>query len=974
MLEVGKVVAGFRLLEEKKIEELNAVGRILEHEQSGARVFHIGNDDDNKVFCISFRTPPEDHTGLPHILEHSVLCGSRKYPVKDPFIELAKGSLNTFLNAMTYPDKTMYPVASRNTQDFRNLVDVYLDAVFYPNIYKHKEILAQEGWHHDLESKEEDITYKGVVYNEMKGAFSSPEQILFRNIQQTLFPDTPYGFESGGDPEFIPDLTQEQFEAFHKRYYHPCNSYIYLYGDMDLESYLRYLDEAYLSEFKRIDMDSTIPMQPTFEVTKHEVIDYSVAANESLEDKTFLSYNMVIGHGDEPEVHYALDILEHILLETPGAPLKKALIDAGIGKDVFGSADTAILQPALSIVAKGANPEDEERFVQIIRDTLTELVEKGIDKKEIQAAINVFEFKLREADYGRYPKGLMYGIIAMSTWLYDMDPMLLLEYNPIFEKLKTGLTTDYFERFIKEKILDNKHVSVLMVQPKQGLNSEIKGTVKEKLAKYKESLSESAIDKLVEETKHLQAYQEEPSPKEDVEKIPLLELEDISREAENFELDQSKLENCPFMYHKDFTNEVGYVNLYFDLNRLDMAHLPYAGLLANLLGKMDTTNYPYSDLSNEVNIHTGGISFKTRIYNKNAQPEKYLAKLIVSGKSFYDKQTKMFELMTDMINETSFDDTARLKEVLIETRSRLQMNMVSSGHEIASMHAQAYFSPGFACKDALKGVNYYEFLSHLEENFDKEAEHIKNMLKETMELIFNKGTLTIGYIGEDKSMENFKKDMSALVKGLKEDFGSVQDLSFELEPRNEGFMTSDKIQYVAKAGNFITKGFEFKGTIPVLKTILSLEYLWGRVRVMGGAYGCMTNFTRSGNMYFVSYRDPNLKETLEAYNEAYKFVKAFDCDEREMVKYIIGTMSRIDSPLSPYMKGSASMDYKFMEVSQEEIQESRDQILDTRPVEIRGLADLLQKTMSEDFICVQGNEDKIKENEDLFNRTLHLFS
>lgn len=974
MLKVGSTTAGFKLLEEKKIHELNAVSRLFQHEKSGARLFHIENDDDNKVFCISFRTPPEDHTGLPHILEHSVLCGSRKYPIKDPFIELAKGSLNTFLNAMTYSDKTMYPVASRNNQDFKNLVDVYLDAVFYPNIYKHHEILAQEGWHYDLESTDQDITYKGVVYNEMKGAFSSPEQILFRNIQQTLFPDTPYGFESGGDPEFIPDLTQEQFENFHKRYYHPCNSYMYLYGDLNIEEYLRYLDEAYLSEFDTIDMDSRIPMQKPFDEPQYETIEYSVAAEESLEDKTYLSYNLVIGEGDKPETHYVMDVLEHILLETPGAPLKKALIEAGIGKDVFGSADTGILQPAFSIVAKGANPEDQDKFIKVIKETLKDLVEKGIDKKEIQAAINIFEFKLREADYGRYPKGLMYGIIAMSTWLYDLDPTLLLNYNPVFDHLKEALTTDYLEQFIKEHILDNNHVSVLMVKPKKGLNSEIEKDTREKLKAYKESLTEEDLEELVRKTKHLKEYQEEPSTKEDLEKVPLLELEDISRQAENFELHKEELEGSTLLVHESFTNEVGYVNMYFDLENVDEKHLPYANLLANVLGKLDTTKRGYGDLSNDVNIYTGGINFRTSVYNQNNAPMEYSAKFVAQGKSFYTDQDKMFELIEEILKETDFSSKARLKEVLVEMRSRLQMNMVSSGHEIASMHAQSYFSPGIACKDQLKGIGYYNFLTELEKDFDSQFDCIKEALEETLKCILTKANLTIGYTAEAKNMDKAKDLLRGFVGGLEDSYGMKATRPFTREAKNEGFMTSDKIQYVAKAGNYIDKGFNYTGTIPVLKTILSLEYLWGRVRVMGGAYGCMTGFTRSGNMYFVSYRDPNLKETLKAYNEAYAFVKDFDCDEREMVKYIIGTMSRIDAPLSPSMKGSASVDYYFMGITQNDIQETREQILDTRPVEIRGLADMLKTTMEEEYLCVQGNEDKIREDKDVFHSIKQLFN
>lgn len=972
-MEVEKKYNGFILKEQNKLEEINSVGRVFEHEKTGARLFHLENDDDNKVFCISFRTPPEDSTGLPHILEHSVLCGSRKYPLKDPFVELAKGSLNTFLNAMTYPDKTMYPIASRNHQDFKNLMDVYLDAVFYPNIYERDEILKQEGWHYDLNSVDEDLTYKGVVYNEMKGAFSSPEQILFRNIQQTIYPDTPYAFESGGDPENIPELTQTQFENFHKKYYHPSNSYIYIYGDGDINEYLEYLDSDYLSQFEPLEIDSALPDQKPFEKPVEVLKDYPIAMDDNESDKTYLSYNIVVGNGHDPNVHYALDIIEHILLETPGAPLKKALLEAKIGKDIFGSSDTAIKQPCLSIIAKGANPEQKDEFLKVIMKELNRLVNEGIDKKEIEAAINLFEFKLREADYGRYPKGLMYCIIAMSSWLYDEDPMMLLHYNPVFENLKKALTSDYLERFIKENILDNQHASLLIVKPKKGLNSEKEAELKKKLTQIKESLSEEELNKLIEETEHLKDYQEEMSPKEDLEKIPLLKLEDIDKQSEKLHLDETSVEDVKVLYHQDFTNRIGYTNFYFDLKRVPKDLIPYVGLLATLLGKMSTKNYSYGELNNEINIHTGGISFGTSVYEINGQPDEYASKLVISTKAFYDKLPKLFELVGEIIHHTSIEDIKRLKEIVDENKSRLQMSMTSNGHEVALNRVQSYFSPCYAYKDMVKGVHYFRFLLDLESKFDGGAEDIISKLEEVRKLVFNRDNLIVGFTGEEKILEEYKKMLTQFLQELNKSSQDVCQIEFECNKKNEGFMTSDKIQYVAKAGNYIKAGHQYVGTIPVLRTILSLDYLWNRVRVMGGAYGCMTNITRSGNLFFVSYRDPNLKETIEVYDKVSQFVQGFDCDDREMLKYIIGTISKLDAPLTPSMKGATAVDNYFMGISHEDIQKTRDDVLATTTSRIQELAKLFEDTMKQDYICVQGNEDKIKANESIFNQVLTLF-
>ncbi len=458
----------YELVKEEELVGIQAKGYLLRHKKSKARILLIEKDDNNKVFSISFRTPPGNSTGVPHIMEHSVLCGSKNFPAKDPFVELVKGSLNTFLNAVTYPDKTIYPVASCNDKDFQNLMHVYMDAVFYPNIYEHEEIFRQEGWSYKLNSPEDKLEYNGVVYNEMKGAFSSPEGVLDRVILNTLFPDTSYANESGGDPEFITDLTYEQFLDFHRRYYHPSNSYIYLYGDMDMEEKLTWLDEEYLSHFDAKEIDSRIRYQEPFTEMREKTIPYSIASEESEEDNTFLSYNKVIGTSVDRELYLAFEILDYALLSAPGAPLKKALTDAGIGKDIMGDFDNGIYQPIFSVIAKNANEDQKQAFVDLIEQVLTELADKGIDKKALEAGLNYHEFRYREADFGNYPKGLMYNLQMMESWLYDEEePFLHVEALDTFEFLKKQVGTGYYEGLIRKYILDNPHGAVVVVKPEK---------------------------------------------------------------------------------------------------------------------------------------------------------------------------------------------------------------------------------------------------------------------------------------------------------------------------------------------------------------------------------------------------------------------------------------------------------------------------------------------------------------------------
>lgn len=971
--QIGKIYHGFKLTEEKEIKEMKSMSRIFQHEKSGARLLHIENDDDNKVFSISFRTPPEDSTGIAHIIEHAVLCGSRKFPAKDPFVELAKGSLNTFLNAMTFSDKTMYPVASRNDKDFVNLMDVYLDAVFHPNIYKNSKILMQEGWHYELESPDEEISYKGVVYNEMKGAFSSPEQVLFRKIHESLFPDNTYKYDSGGDPEVIPELTQEQFIDFHKKLYHPSNSYIYLYGDGDILEHLSFIDEEYLSEYDTLQVNSEINEQQPFEQPVQAIVEYPISNQEKDTNKTFLSLNFVTGKSTNPELHLAFDILSYLLLETPAAPLKKALLEADLGQDVFGSYDHSILQPVFSIVVKNTNEEEKERFEKIVVDTLKDLVHTGIDKKLIEAAINIREFKLREADYGSYPKGLIYCMKSMESWLYDEDPTLHLSYEAILQKIKTALTSSYFEKLIEEYLLSNNHRSILIVKPKKGLAQAKEEEVIQKLKNYKEQLSPKEIETLVKNTIELKEYQEEPNSTEDLNKIPLLSLEDITKKAEELPLTEKKEKDITVLHHDVFTNEIAYINLFFDVDTVPQQFIPYVGLLGLVLGKVSTENYSYEDLSNEINIYTGGIDFKVEAYSVKDSDTEYFPKLIVGSSSLVEHMPKLLELIAELLSNSKFSETKRLREIIREIKSRLEMAMVQDGHIVTARRAISYVSPIGKYKQLVTGIDFYEFIVELEEEFDNKIEEIKDNLQKVAALVFNKENLLVSLTTEGKNYEKFKVSLDTLLKPLKGEKLKKETYQLELQPKNEGLLTSSKIQYVAKAYNFRKLGYHYTGHLQVLKSIMSLSYLWHRIRITGGAYGAMAGFSRNGNIFFTSYRDPNLTKTLQAYDEAPEFLKEFSPDEREMTKYIIGTISKMDAPLTPSMKGEQATTNYISNIAQEDIQRERDEVLNTNSEDISKLKDLIKDVMAQNYLCVLGNEGKIKEHKDLFNNLVDVF-
>lgn len=963
----------YTVLMKCNIKEVNSQGYLLKHNKTGARVALLSNDDDNKVFYIGFRTPPKDSTGVAHIIEHTVLCGSDKFPVKDPFIELAKGSLNTFLNAMTYPDKTVYPVASCNDKDFQNLMDVYLDAVFHPNIYHEEKIFRQEGWHYELESAEDDLTINGVVYNEMKGAFSSPDDVLYREIMNSLYPDTSYGVESGGDPDVIPELTYEEFLAFHQKYYHPSNSYIYLYGNMDMADKLQYIDEAYLSAYEALAVDSEPAVEVPFTQTAMVEKSYPIMESESEAANTYLSYNVSLGENLDRKDSIGFQALVSAVVSAPGAPVKQALLDAGIGTDISCIFEVDVRQPFFSIVAKNAEASQKEEFIRIIEETLHGLVVSGVDKKTLAAELNHDEFKFMEADYGSYPKGLMYGLQMFETWLYDDGkPFDYLELADTYKALKKELDTPFYETMITRCLLGNMHKSVVVVKPVKGLTGRKEKALAEELAARKAAMTKEEIARIVADTEALKRYQEEPSAREDLQKIPLLTRDDIRKEARPYHNEEKRVGDTVFLYHDIFTNGIGYLRFLFDLGQVPEELFPYVGLLRAMIGLVDTKKRSYSDLYSEIHLQTGGISPAVNTYTDARDLSRYKVTFDLKVKTFYENLPQAFALAEEILTESVYTDTKRLFELVAESRSDKQAQMMSAGHSLAAGQALSYLSKPAMVMDHINGIAFYRLLEELEKDFEHKKEELAANMHKVVRCIFRPENLMVDYTAQQEGLAGIEELIASFKAKLYTD--PIDTKGYEPSPvkKNEGLMSSAQIQYVCRAGNFAKKGLPYTGALKVLRVMMGYDYLWTQVRVKGGAYGCMCQFGKSGESYFVSYRDPNLEKTIETYEKAADYIESYEADERTMTQYIIGAISEMDMPLTPSAQGNYSLAGYLTHYDFERVQAERDELLSTDADTIRGLAGYIRAFMEDECLCVVGNEKKIKEQENLFAKIEYL--
>ncbi len=966
-MQVNDKSHGFLLKETKEVPEISSQCFLFEHEKTGARLFYVKNDDDNKVFSISFRTPPVDDTGAAHIVEHSTLCGSRKFPLKEPFVELVKGSLNTFLNAMTYPDKTMYPVASRNAQDFRNLMDVYLDAVFYPQMYEKREVLLQEGWHYEIDSPDAPLRYSGVVYNEMKGATSSPEDLLETELLKRLYPDTAYAFESGGNPEKIPDITQESFVAFHKKYYHPSNSYIYLYGDMDIDGTLSFIDEEYLSHFSRQEVDSALVKQSLFGEMKRITAEYPVGAEEDTKEKTYLALGMIVCDATDRLTRAAMSILTHALFMTDAAPVTQALMDAGIGKDVTASLEAQIAQPNLAVEVTNAEPEDAERFYQVVTDTIRRLAEDGIDRTLLEASLNYLEFKTRESDFASTPKGLVYNLAVMTHWLYGGDPAEPLFYEQEFKTLREGLKSGLFEDMLRRCVLDNPHKVLITMKPSRTMAAEREAATEKILAEKKAVMSAAEIEEIIATTARLKEMQQTPDAPELLEKIPLLKLSDIRKEEDTLPLEEKTLKGQKVLFSDIHTNGIAYLSFFFDGASIAPEQQHYAYLLCDLLGAVDTDAHSYAELTNLANLHTGGISYDVTAMTKGDTADEWCVKTIVKARVLVRKLPELGKLLTEILTRSKFSDGKRLRELVKQTLAGVERQILNTPNRVMAVRLSSYFAPASRFED--EGfLSYYRFLKELDAHFEERAEEADEKLSALLAQMFKKPGLILGVTAAAKDYAAVETALSPMLDALNGKEYPAAEQPKENAVKNEALVTSSRVQYVGKGGNFVRLGYKFTGAMRVLETIMRYGYLWTRLRVQGGAYGASAQFARNGLMLFTSYRDPNLSETLAVYDEIADYLKNFTASEREMTKYIIGTIATVDMPLTPQMKGNLAAMLYLRGVTQQQRQQQRDEILAADENAIRAVAPIVDACMKQDTYCVFGGEEKAKENEKLFSR------
>jgi Zn-dependent M16 (insulinase) family peptidase len=966
-IKTGKNISGFKLESKKWIQDIQSTAMIFKHVKSGAKLIYLQNEDENKVFSISFRTPVNDNTGVNHIIEHSVLCGSKKYPVKDPFLIMTKQSLNTFINAFTGPDFTMYPVGSKNEKDFRNLMSVYLDAVFYPNLSKDPRILQQEGWHYEVNSETGELNYNGIVYNEMKGNYSSPQMILRNTINKSLFKDNSYAFESGGNPDNIPDLTYKKIIQTYKKYYVPSNSSIYLYGKLDIENTLKFMNDNYLSRLKKTSVDSVIKLENSPEAKSEKTAFYPVAKDANTANMTYLSSNYLINNGTDVESILAFQILESILLNTKASPLRKALGDSHIGANAYANFNSSMVQPTFSIVITNTNESEKEKFEKVVEDALKKIVKEGFDEELVKSVFNAIEFNLR-TEHSDANRGMNYMSAALNSWNYDMSPTEYLEVTPALNKIKSKLSSGYFEKLIQKYLLDNNHNSLVVLKPANGLNESKEDILKVKLASFKSSLSEIELGKIIKDTENLKKWQDNVDSKENLSKIPTLTLGDLNESAEQIPTIEKLEGDIKVLYHPMFTDGITYCNLYFDSSKVPQNEILYLKLLSNILGNIKTEKYDHMQLSNKIMKDTGGINFTSTSFQKYTDSNEYNPKMSISVKTLNNTLPNALEILDEIINHSVFNDKNRIKELIKMSRINYESMIASGGNILAMKRALSYISDS-GKYSGLDYLPYYDFICNLDDNFDAEFDETVKKLNHVKDIVFNKEKLVVSYTGDEKFYPEFASGLKSLEEKIMDGKFPKQGYKFDFSTKNEAFVIPSQVQYVVKAGSFKEAGYNYNGSMMVLENILNSDYLWQKLRIKGGAYGGAMSFT-SEELLFYSYRDPNLKETLNTFDEAVNYLKNFKADDSEMANYIIGTIGNMDSLTSPQYKGAIGDNMYFKGITQEDVQKQRDEVLATTSEDIRNYAALIENVIKQNFYCVVGGETKVNENKKLFDRII----
>jgi len=967
------IIHGFELLRTQEIPELNTNARFFRHLQTGAELLSLENKDENKVFTITFRTPPEDSTGIAHIMEHSVLCGSKKYPLKEPFVELIKGSLNTFLNAFTYPDKTAYPVASQNLKDFYNLIDVYMDAVLHPLIPP--TTLQQEGWHYELEDVNAPLTYKGVVFNEMKGAYSNPEDLLLDRARMSLFPDTIYRVDSGGDPQVIPDLTYAQFKDFHERYYHPSNARIYFYGDDDPDERLRLMN-SYLSGYEKLEVDSSIALQPRFRMPLQLEQDFS--AGESEEDrKGMLVMSWLLTETNDPELMLAFSILAHILIGTPASPLRKALIDSGLGEDLAGTGfEPELRQMYFSTGLKGlkadkdGNLPDAERVEELILKTLQAL-QQGIDREMVEASLNTIEFALRENNTGSFPQGLLLEMRSMTAWLYGHDPIAPLAFEEPLRTIKTQLSSGYryFEAFLENFLLGNPHRTTLIMKPNPRWQKERDDEERLRLEKARAEMSPSELQQIVEQTQQLRELQQRPDPPEVLASLPSLTLDDLDKENKHIPLEETGLADVRTFTHDLFTNGILYLDLGLDVHTLPQELIPYVPLFGRALLEMGTEKEDYVRLAQRIGRSTGGIwpsPFTTLVQGS----DQAAARLFIRSKATLDKVGELFSILEDVLLLPKLDNLERFRQMALEDKAGREAALVPAGHRIVNSRLRARFNEADWATEQMSGVSQLFFQRELIRQMETDWQSVLEKLEELHRHLVNRSALVVNVTLDDESWQGLKPQLTEFLQKLPSMPVAAASWAPPRNPLAEGLTIPAQVNYVGKGGNLFELGYQQDGSMDVIIKYLGTTWLWERVRVQGGAYGGFVSFSRrTGVLTYLSYRDPNLTGTLENFDRAADFLKGLKLDPAELTKSIIGAIGDMDAYLLPDAKGFLSLQRHLAGESDDFRQQVRDQLLSAKEQDFHALGELLGKMNKTADVVVMGSAEALaKANTELENK------
>jgi Zn-dependent M16 (insulinase) family peptidase len=967
------VTHGFELIREETIPEINTKAILYRHAKTGAQLLSLINDDENKVFGIAFATPPQDSTGLPHILEHSVLCGSRKYPVKEPFIELAKGSLNTFLNALTYPDRTIYPVASQNVKDLYNLIDVYLDAVFYPRITPWT--LMQEGWHYELEDPNQPLQFKGVVFNEMKGAYSSPDNVLARTIQHTLFPDTVYGLDSGGDPAVIPDLTYAQFKKFHETYYHPSNARIVFYGNDDPEERLRYLD-AWLSAFDRIEVKPEIGLQPRWKEPRRIVERYD-AGDEPQAKRGMVSINWLLTDESEPETALALNILSHMLVGTPASPLRKALIDSGLGENLTSSGyDDELRQSTFSVGLKGMNPADADKLEQLVLDTLAQLARDGFEQDQIEASVNTIEFRLRESNFGSFPRGIVFMTMALQTWLYGGDPFAPLAFEKPLQSIKDRLSRGepIFTDLIKKYFLDNPHRTTVILMPDAAVREELAAKERARLDAARAQMSDADIQRIIAETQTLKEMQLTPDPPEALATIPSLKLSDLDRKNKVIPLEVlDGADGATILYHDLFTNGIVYLDLGFDLRALPPEDVPYAALMGRVLLQMGTDKEDFVKLLQRIGRKTGGISPST-LNTISRESRETVGRFFLRAKSTVAQFDDLLDILRDVLLNARLDNRERFKQIVLENKAGMESGLVPSGHAFVNVRLRSAFSQPDWAGEQISGVSQLFFLRRLAEQVERDWDGVLARLTRVRDRLITRQGMVANVTLDAKNWDALQPKLRDFIHQLPIIHHQLSDWPDGGEAGNEGLTIPAQVNYVGKGVDLYALGHKLSGTWLPVQNYLRTGYLWERVRMQGGAYGGFCTFdVRSGAFTFLSYRDPNLLGTLRNYDGAAAFLRQHPPSEEEVTRTIIGVIGDMDDYMLPDAKGFTSMVRYLAGDTEEARQRIRDEVLGTTPRDFLRFADILDDVNAHGRVVVMGAPQTIeKANAEMGNAWLNV--